>query len=342
MMNLFLCLLAPGGDAATDALDRYVALRRKAPALDVVYRSGGLKATLILEPAKRMRLEAKANGLDYLCVVTPSGTRELDRVDREYDALPHNVPGTPRSRVSSAGETFPAWVLAPNMRKVFPPKARFVSLGRRTVGKVTGDAVKGSYRDEQEGSTHNLEVIFGADGAPLHVLSHGQTPMGGYRREWNIDRFRPIPTPADRLFTFALPDGFSPFSLDLIDGPIGVGKRFPLQGWTSASGGTVNFSRRLPKGGLIAILSADSEPSRRAATALGRIKSAGTPVLTLGDAKGVPGVEGYDANGRLIEALSVPSTPVFFKVDGQGKISAVWLGFDPAKAGEFVKEATGR
>jgi hypothetical protein len=97
----------------------------------------------------------------------------------------------------------------------------------------------------------------------------------------------------------------------------------------------------MAKGGLVAILSADSEPSRRAGAALAKIRSAGTPVVTLGDAAGVPGAEGY-ATPKLLEDMGVPSTPVFFKIDGKGKIAAVWLGFDPAATNRFVSEATGK
>lgn len=341
MINLLLCLLAPGADTASDVLDRYTALRRKGPAVDMAYRTGDIKATLIAEPGQRMRLEAKATGLDYLCIITPKGMRELDRVDREYDELPYNRPGSPPSRVSSAGQTFPAWAMISDFRKFFPGPTTFVSQGRKTIGKVTGDAIKGVWEDKAQDSVHTFEAVIDQSGAPLYVLTHGRTPMGGYRMDWTIERFRCVPKLPAKLFTVTFPDGFSPYSLDLINGPLGVGERFPLRGWTAARGGSLDLTRRLPKGGLIAIVSADSEPSRRAAASLNRVKSAGTPVVTLGDAKGIAGTEGFDPSGAIIDALSVPSTPVFFKIDPQGKITAVWLGFDPAKANEFVKEATG-
>lgn len=333
MLNLFYCLLAPSV-APAEALDRYVALRRKAPAVEVVYRSGGLKGHLTLVPDKRMRLEAKAGGLDYLCVITPQGTRELDRVDRQYDDQYNTRIMAPPSRISGAGQTFPAWVSAPDFRTMVPKGTTFTSEGRRTIGKVSGDLVKASYT--MDGGEHSVEVVIDNAGIPVHVLMHGQTSMGGYRREWNVDALKPIQAPPTSFFTFSVPDGYVPFSLDVIPGPIGVGDTLPLRGW-----GGIDLAKRMAKGGLVAILSADSEPSRRAGAALAKIRSAGTPVVTLGDAGGVPGAEGY-ATPKLLEELHVPSTPIFFKIDGKGKISAVWLGFDPAATNQFVSEATGR
>lgn len=334
MLNLLYCLLVPGANPS-ETLDRYVALRKKAPAVEMVYRSAGLKANLTLVPGRQMRLEAKGAELDYLCVVTPKGMRDIDRVVHQYDEQRFNDTAAPPSRISAAGQTFPHWILLSDLRTLAPKGTKFTELGRRTVGRAAGDAVKASFRDSE--GAHNYEFVIDGTGVPIQVLHYGQNMMGSYRYEWNVDQLKPVSPPPASRFAFTVPDGYSPFSLDLIPGPAGVGSTFPLQGW---AGG--DLTGKVAKGGLIAILGTDSEPSRRAGAALAKIRAAGTPVVALGDAKGVPGTEGYDPNGNLLERLRVPSTPVFFKVDGKGKILAVWLGFDPTASDAFVREATGK
>lgn len=334
MLNILYCLLTSGAAAPDEVLDRYVALRKKAPAVEMVYRFQNLKANLTLVPNKQLRLEAKAPGVDYLCLVTPKGMIDMDRLERTYDELPVTGTGTPPSRISGVGRTYPAWILLPDLRKLLPPKAAFVSQGRRTFGNASGEFLKATYESE---GTHNVEVVIDDKGVPIRFTQHGVLPMGTYRQEWSVDQLKPIPTPPASRFKTKIPDGFSPFSLDVIHGPVGVGETFPLQGWRG-----VDLKSRLAKGGLIAILGVDSEPSRRAGAALAKIKGAGTSVVVLGDAAGVPGAEGYDPTGALLDRAGIPSTPVFFRVDAKGKIAATWLGFDPANADAFVREATAK
>jgi hypothetical protein len=333
MLNLLYCLLVPG--VSPDAvLDRYVALRKKAPAIEMVYRSAGMKANLTLVPNKMMRLEAKGAGRDYLCLITPKGMIDFDHAEREYDELPATRTTTPPSRISNVGGTFPTWIMQSDLRKLVPAETKFVGQGRRTVGRVSGELLKATYDSE---GAHTVEVLLDDAGAPIEIKQHGVLPMGAYRQEWTVERFKPIALPPASRFAMKIPDGYVPFSLDVIHGPMGVGNNFPLEGWRGG-----NLKSHLAKGGLIAILSANSEPSRRAGAALAKIKGAGTSVVTLGDAAGVPGTDGYDPSGALLARAGVPSTPVFFKVDSKGKISAVWLGFDPANADAFVREATAK
>ncbi|MGV3618035.1 MAG: TlpA family protein disulfide reductase [Fimbriimonas sp.] len=339
MMSLLYCLIAPSAPLE-DVLDRYVAFRKQAPAVEMAFRSRGARGTLVVNPGKQMRFEAKANGLDYLCVITPQGMTELDRIERAYDEQPYTSPGNPPSRMVNVSNLFPRWILAPDLRKIFPPTATFTSLGQRTIGGVSGEVVRGVNKDE-EGGEHQLEAVIDAQGAPRYLLVSGQSRMGSYRMDWTIDRIKPIAPPPSSTYAFKIPDGYSPFSLDLIPGPMGVGNKVPLTGWRAAAGGELNLGQRLPKGGLIAILDRESQPSRRAAGALARIRTGGVTVVTLSsDTSAAPGTDGYDPTGKLLDGMGVPSTPAFFRVDGTGKITAVWLGYDPAKSEEFVREVT--
>ena len=343
MMSLLYCLLAPAAPPE-EILNRYVALRRQAPAVEMTFQSSGLKGLLLLHPGDRLRYEAKGPNTDYLCVITSSGMRDIDRQEHEYDEVLGVRLGAPPSRISNASRAFPMWVMPPDLRKMFPETAKYTSLGSRTVNGVTGDVVRGTFGDPQ-GGDHLFEAVIDAKGAPRYLLAEGKTQMGRYRMEWTIDVFRPIPVPPPSKFTFSIPDGYSPYSLDLVYGPTGVGSNLPLDGWRTPAGGRFDLKGRMAKGGLIAVWNVDSEPSRRSAAALAKIRAAGVSVAILSDATdsaGAKGMDGYDPSGKQIAKFDVPSTPAFFKVDASGKVTAVWLGFDPAKADEFVNEAIGR
>jgi hypothetical protein len=340
MMSLLFCLLAPSAPP-DQVLDRYAALRGKAPAIEMAYTTGPLASTLLFVPERRMRLEAKAPGVDYLCVITERGMNELDRTDHEYDENTEvQQPGPPPSRISGASAAFPRWILLKDFRKMFP-SAKFVGLGRRKVGGTEGDVVRTTIRDEAEGAVHNVELVIDDAGIPRYVLLTGQSRMGGYRSEYKVSRFESRPVPADSRFAFTIPDGYSPYSLDFVPGPAGVGATLPLTGWRAANGGDLNLGDRLKNGGLVAIWGADSEPSRRSAASLGRIRAAGVPVVIVADAA-MPGADGYDSDGKILDKLGIPASPVFYRVDGAGKITAAWMGYDAANAAEFEREVTGR
>ncbi len=340
MTTLLFCLITPTAPPE-EALDRYVALRRAAKHLDVGFTSQGVKGSVLVS-GPRMRLDLSSPQVNYTCVITSAGMRDIDRVDREYDEAPEPLrPMRPPSRLTPAVGVFPEFVLFDDLRKLMPSKAKFAGLGKRQVGGTMCDVVGSSYFSEAERVRAKVELAIDAKGAPRRIVAQGETMNGSYYYEWNVSRFAPAAEPPASRFTFAIPDGYSPFSLPEHYATKGVGATFPMQGWRSTSGSPLNLKDLLPNGGLVAVLGVDSMPSQRAATSLQAIGKGGVKVVVLGDARGVSGAAGYDADGSRLNDLDLPATPAFYRVDSSGKITRVWRGYDPAKAADFEREARG-
>lgn len=335
MTSLLFCLIVPSAPVE-DILARYASFRSKAPAFQVNYRSYGIACELLLDRKQRMRFRAKSPKVDYLCVVSNEKMRDMDLIARQYDELEGVPVGPPPSRMANVGPIFPGWVFYQDLRKIFNGGAKFVSLGKRTVGAVTGEAVRATVK--MDGNTHTAEFLFDAAGIPRQAILSGVTQMRGYRFEYTVDRMVAA-NPQPSQFTFAIPDGFTPHALDTTFGPVGVGQPFPMKGWKSAKGGNLDLAGRLKSGGIVAILGKDSEPSQKARTSISRAIQSKLNVVVLADAP-MTAVDGYDAGGAL-SALMAPSTPLFYRVDRSGKITAVWLGYDSAKAKQFERELAG-
>jgi hypothetical protein len=334
-MPLLYCLFLVTGPA-DKALDRYVALRRNAPALTVAFTYRDAKGNLLFEPRKRYRFELKGKRVDYVAVIDRGMFRDFDHLDREYDEFEVPGPVPPPSRINEVGSVFPRWVGYDDLRSLAPPRTPFKEMGPQKVGARTGDRVKADFRDPNGGS-HTVDLVIDAEGRPLRVLLAGQAFDGNYRDEWSVSAFRKH-APADPArFSLGVPDGYSPFALDGRGGPVGVGSTLPASGWKAPSGQSYDLRKALPQGGIVAILSTEGNPSRHARESVARLRKAGVKVVVLADSS-ARDVDAFDPSGKVMDSLDVPALPLFYRVDRTGKVQAVWMGYDRAKAAEFERD----
>ena len=95
---------------------------------------------------------------------------------------------------------------------------------------------------------------------------------------------------------------------------------------------------------LVALLEPQCAPSVGAIALLKKLKDVG--VVVLNDAstgKGLastPLVTLHDPSGGLSKNLRAPMTPLFYLVDGSGKIANVWYGFDRDQPNKFEKQVS--
>lgn len=333
---------APQGKAKSPAdqvLDRYSTFRRTCPAVALHFTVSIGKQDLpgegVVDHRARLFMAYKTKGLDYLCTITPKTYLEVDNTQKLYeesDGVPHVMIGD--SHLTSANQYFPIWYISDDLTKMVPSAAKRSLEAKETVNGASCDRVKVEIGGEQP---QNLEFSIDGKGMLRKVV---QTPLGmgaGSAITWIVASATAM-TPSDEAkFGLKVPLGYVPYSVPTVHGPIEVGNAFPMSGWASNTGSALDLKKTLgPKGGLI-VIEDESEVSQRASSTLDHFK--GMPMVVLGTGtKPLGGTQGYDPKGTTLKAISAPGYPLFAMVDGSGKITKLWMGFDPDAAGTFEAE----
>jgi hypothetical protein len=171
-------------------------------------------------------------------------------------------------------------------------------------------------------------------GAPASPASKVTWILSNYRWNWRSSL---------SAFYTPLPKGYVPYAVPAASAvALEVDQQFPSTPW-KAGGKMVDLKAATAgKPALILITSPDSAPSRAAVSSTSSLKAGitGTPLevvslaRTASAAKGLP----FDSTGKAAVAIGETSTPLFVLIDGKGKITNLWTGFDPATESQFVKE----
>jgi len=338
MMHVLLLLLTQT-TLADNVLDRYTTLRKSIPALSVSYTVMAGKAPIsgssLIDRDQRLFMTMKAAGLDYTACITPNKVIELDNLEKVYDEYAGNGHAfIPPSRLTSAVELFPSWIYLQDLRKLVPKGAAFVISEPETVSGIKCDRVISKFKGP-ENASGVVDASLDSAGVVRRMRITHSSPMGASDFEWRFSTMKPMPPTDAGKFGLGLPLGYVPYGLPDTGMPISVDATFPMTGWSSPSGALDLTAKLGAKGGLIAILGGESEPSALAKASLARV-SGEVPVVTLGDGTAqAPGLDGFDATGKLMATVNPPATPFFALVDGKGKVRRLWMGFEPAKASEF-------
>ena len=153
-----------------------------------------------------------------------------------------------------------------------------------------------------------------------------------------------IPVP-DSKFMLKPPAGFSSFSVRKVTPPHGIGETLPPATVVDGSGHASKFGSLLHgKPGFIAIVDPTSPPSLSSLAAVGKIKDINVFIVNL-NASGTGVKLGsapilHDPSGKLASDWRVGATPTFYLVDGAGKITNVWYGFDQSNSSRFATEVS--
>lgn len=319
--------------SAETPLERYADLVKVAPALNIQFTSSRLNGTILYQPKVGLRFSATSKGLDYLQVQGFGQQTELDRTSKTYDSLSISAVGKPDSRISAATQAFPTWIFSGDLRNLIPKDAAFKEEGIIKVGSQSG--TRYHFRTEGSGEFSDVDLVLQTSGRPLKLHLSGSSMSGAYDFTWTFSRFEPVAKPKASLFKLTIPDGYTPFSTDTVYAAFSDQGKVPTAGWKGNDGKPLNPLARLPKGGLIALLGSDSDPSQAAQKSIERLRKSGVAVIVLSDKKAVF-ADGYDVGG--FREMGISATPSFFRINGEGVIQAVWMGFDPAQATAFENE----
>lgn len=335
-MNLLLLLMIGSSSQADAAFDRY---EHYAKSLQVsrwqfTVTSPGANTsangTLWLNRGKALRFDTKWRDEDYTLVIRDRQMIEVERKEKTYyEVQPVDWVGAMPSKIAVAPKfVFPGWVVLTDLRKGFDNTAHVSYAGTEKVGAVSCDHVKISI-STREGVVN--EDVWIEPSGKLAKLSLG-VPMSP-TKVWTIHEVQRLTAiPKNELY-FDIPAGYTPHQFPQFLGPLAVDETFPVSGWKDSAGRSLKLNGKT----FIAALGEQCEPSTRSLSALKGIT--GVRVVMLSDAKKTTHAGWYaDAVGTSLTKLSLPATPTFFLVDGKGKITHLWMGYDPEKRDAFLKE----
>lgn len=262
------------------------------------------KADLILARPGKLYFHVTWGPEDYTYTLFNGEATEVDRSVRAYDEYP--VPGwqAPQANASS-------WVAS-----CFPVPFTDESI-------IVPDGTV-------DGQGHLSAFAF-IDGDPPVQTT---LKFSDYKKNFVI---------SDTKFILKPPPGFSAYSVDTLVPPRAIGNALPPQMLSNGAGRSESLQTLLGgKPALIALLDPDSQPSQNALAIIEKVK--GIKVLLVSTGFSSKGIRAgsvpvfYDPKGEIGSAWHVGATPMFYIVDGKGKITNVWYGFDKSNAGKFVTE----
>lgn len=145
----------------------------------------------------------------------------------------------------------------------------------------------------------------------------------------------------DSKFVLKPPAGFSAYSVDTLVPPKAIGETLPPLMLSGGTGRSESLETLLGgKPALIALLDPDSQPSQNALAVIEKVKD--IKILLVSTAPSAKGIRArslpvfYDPKGAIGTTWHVGATPLIYVLDGKGKITNVWYGFDKNNAGKFA------
>ncbi len=310
---------------STDPFVRYKDFTKAHPSMRISFSSTSngkpaVSGFLLVQRPSNSFYRCQAGQDIYQVSNTEKGYVEVDHADSDYDEFPGGGLQIRSSRISPAADFAPNLALYEDLQRLF-----------KATPKVTpqsdGDQIyyitKGMQGSQEIWLTINQEGAL----ASYRIKSAG---MAGVKdRVWNLQYTFPHISPSD--FSLPLPLGYQPFALPEEEVPLRKGSTVPVSGWKNASGASVNL---LDEAGhktfLLSILD-DQLPSKRALASLRQLKST-MSVEIVG-----PGML-KDPDGSRTKTLNPPGAPMFYLVDGKGKVIDLWFGFDPEQSAQFQKD----
>jgi outer membrane lipoprotein-sorting protein len=284
-------------------------------------------ARMVYVKPNKLFFSIKWAKIDYEFVGNDKGSWDADPSARIYDETTDWHWYYPDSLFSDAPMYFtPGYLMDGTLHT--EQIGKLVVGGTSTVNGVNAFKIQGAPGSRQG------EIYVDANGKPLRSVYYRK--FGAITADIkSLIVNQPVPS---SLFGYNPPLGFSAYSVPLTPSPIGVGKKFPIEGW-SGSGSLAKIAAG--KSTLVIVTDAGCEPSSRSASTLAHIKAKiPVAVVTLSTSGAVPSSlsafpKFYDPSGKLGAAVNAPATPIFYLINSTGFVQKMWLGFDPDHAADF-------
>ncbi|MEA2551843.1 MAG: AhpC/TSA family [Fimbriimonadaceae bacterium] len=304
--------VAASPQQSPDAYDRFVEYLNAAQTLSVhiEFRRQGVDAPghadlTIVRPDK-LRFEVKWGTEDYTYSVVDGHAVEVDRSTKTYDEYPVRQ-GLPCPQATAS-----SWVTA-----LFPEI--FTSKENRPPASGIDDA----------GRITTYAIVSGDPAV---------------KTDFTFSEYKVNEAVADSAFALAAPLGYRSVTTARFPPAWQIGEQLPM-GLLAKTGSNepVDILQSMSgKPAVIAVLSPDCPPGLASIPMLKAIKNAQVLVFNV-DVKGkdiqtAPMPTYYDPKGEMYNLVRAPLTPLFYLVDGKGKILNLWYGFDRTKPEALAKQ----
>lgn len=348
-----LLFLASAGQAPL-ALDRFASFIQKANTLSVDVKltlPGAPEATgkLMFERPRRVRFTMEWGQSVYTFSSTERGVLETELATKRYDEFqPQSKLIGPLSRISQTPEVgFPTVIIEGDLRGMLPSDARIASLGKVQMNGVEVDHVQAVYATQQgRGQT---DVFIDSTGRLLKLGQAVDSEQGQLAFTQEYSNYRVNGSLGLESFLGRIPDGFVPHTLPGAMTYLLEGETFPSVALGQKSGApkALEFSG---KGALVAFTTPDCAISARAAPLLSTLresaKASGYTFVEIsdarraGDAKAHSGASDvrFDPSDTARTAFGVQGTPSLWLVNGNGRVTGYWFGFNPAESHRLERE----
>jgi hypothetical protein len=312
-----------------DFLDRTKAFSVQITAhSDSVPNATGKGAFALLKPSY-FKLSMNWGSKDYSYVKTVDGSVDFERYDRIYQEYPQ-APGLLPTASAFSGiqeDSVPIPLLTGDLMRYVDHGVAY-KLTSSEGGNETYTAVW------KTGTSGRVVVTIAQDGRLLHFDDLLQTPTGSIHRIMDFSNYSltAIPTTA---FSLIPPLGFTSSELPPVKPTIAIGDVLTLGKWKSSVG--VQTIDSQIRGKLVIVREQDSLIADALVSYLAKHK---LPLRTVVVSVGRSGGQFWAPSTEVAARLSSAGTPLTMLVDNNGKISAMWLGFDREEPGSFLSAIT--
>jgi hypothetical protein len=317
-------------------LARYAHYAAANPSLQVHYSvslNGGALAEGSFKFHRPDLLLAKASGsrVDYTLSITPKDYLEFEGKSeddsgapaQEYDEYP------PAAQIYFndtdispwGGIAIPSILLADNLKRYFSPKTTVTREGANDMlyDKLTGRA-----------GVSETWAMIDSEGKILSLRRKTASQMGTQELAWKFSDYKKLTDISERSFEAQIPLGFKPHSVQRLARPLPIGAATPTSGWIQ-NGKPIDLRAAAGhKPFLLIYTESDSIPGQAAVKWSKGLS--GLPVFVI-----APGGIS-DPDGKRLNLLRAPGSPMFYLIDGAGKVKKLWFGFDPDQATEFKSD----
>ncbi len=289
------------------------------------------KGSYIVNRPNSFRVSIDWGAADYNYVKDASGAVEFERYRKTYQEYPgsQGIFYDESTFAPIQAESMPIPLLNGDLKMFLAPRSTY-KLVKQQGGNQTYTATWSI-----DGGNGKVTAVIGADGRLIHFEVYANNQMGVMHRVMDFSNY--VFNPKTNPYTFipVPPLGFTIYQFPTTYPEVQIGHTLQLGTWKSAAG-SKNIDADV-RGKLMVI----REPSSPPADALiAYLDKQNLPVKTVVVSVGESGGQFWAPAPAIASKLSSFGTPFSILLDAQGKVTAMWLGFNPDRPEQLVAEIT--
>jgi hypothetical protein len=308
-----------------EGIERFHAFiaRNKSFSVQVVVQSDRLKipgkGTLVISRPSSFRLNMAWGFYDYNLIKNATGSLEYEYSTKTYQEF-LDSPGLtyePSPFSDFQSDSMPEVLLRGNLLS-FVPKGVTYKLIQERNGSGTYTAIWNGNR-----GTGKITALIGKDGRLERFDFYVQTPMGALHRVTDFKNYVLKPKLQASTFATIPPLGFTTYNMPYFWPQVEIGMKPTFGTWKSAAG-PQNLDS-VVRGKLVILREKDSSPANGLVAYLQSHKpSVSTVILSLDSSGG----QYWAPSPKIAAQLRSAGTPLSLLIGKDGKVQAMWLGFD--------------